>query len=381
MIVLSSAYRQASLDRPDAAAADPENRLLWKQNRRRLDFESMRDTLLAMTGALDLTQGGPAVDMFDPPFTARRTLYGLVERQNLPSVFRTFDFATPDAHAPQRYETVVPQQALFLMNSPFAIEQARTFATRQELSACTDPDARAAAMFRVAYQRDPRPEEVTLAHEFVSRTFDNGPEPPPPSPWHYGYGGVDRITGRVPEFTPFGVFADNQWRVGAAMPDPKLGFVSIGSRGGHPGRTPETAAIRRWAAPFSGVVRISGRLRHSDEHGDGVTGLVVSSQHGVLGRWTVHNGFTDMTHEQVSVSAGDTIDFVAECGANDGYDSFEWVQRVHYVETPNDPNPYRTDWETRTDFAGPLAPPPAPLGRWEQLAQVLLLSNEIMYVD
>ncbi len=381
MIVLSATYRQASLDRADGAAADPENRLLWKQNRRRLDFESMRDSLLAASGALDLAQGGPAIEMFNPPFMARRTLYGLVERQNLPSVFRSFDFATPDAHAPQRYETVVPQQALFLMNSPFVVEQARTFAARQELTACADPDARALAMFRLTYQRDPNPEEAALVRDFLARPFDNGPEPPPPSPWHYGYGGVDPITGLVHEFTPFGAFVDGQWRVSNTMPDPKLAWVSLGSRGGHPGRTRETAAVRRWVAPFDGAVRISGRLRHSDANGDGVTGSIVSSRHGILGRWAVHNSFTDMTHEHVSVRAGDAIDFVTECGPSDGYDSFEWTQRVRYVETPNDSNPYRIDWEARTDFTGPPAPPPPPLGPWEQLAQVLLLSNELMYVD
>jgi len=380
-IVRSAAYRQASLDRPDAAAADPENRLLWKQNRRRLDFESMRDSLLAMAGTLDLAQGGPALDLFSSPFPPRRTLYGLVERQNLPSVFRSFDFATPDAHAPQRYETVVPQQALFLMNSPFAIEQARAFAARPELTASSDPDARADAMLRLTFQRDPSPEEKNLVREFLARDFDKGPLPPPPSAWHYGFGGVDHITGRVTDFTPFGVFSDAQWRVSAAMPDPDLGFVALGSRGGHPGRSADTAAIRRWVAPVDGVVRISGRLRHSDPNGDGVTGLVVSSRHGVLGRWTVHNSLADMTHEQVSVASGDAIDFVAECRTGDAFDSFEWPAKIRYIETPEDAKPYRSDWETRTDFEGPPAPPPPPLGPWEQLAQVLLLSNELMYVD
>jgi len=381
MIVLSAAYRQASLDRADGYVKDPENHLLWRQNRRRLDFETTRDSLLAMAGKLDLAQGGPPVDMFSMPFTTRRTLYGLVERQNLPSVFRSFDFANPDAHAPQRFETTVPQQALFLMNSPFAVEQARAFAAREEFAGCADSDARAASMFRAAYQREPSAEETALIRDFLARTFDNGPEPPPPSAWHYGYGGVDPISGLVPNFTPFGVYSDNQWRVSTAMPDPTLAWVSISSRGGHPGRTPETAAVRRWVAPFDGVVRISGRLRHPDANGDGVTGYIVSSRHGILGRWTVHNSVTDITHEQVSVRAGDAIDFVAACGGNDGYDSFEWAAKVRYVETPDTAEPYRTDWDARADFAGPPPPPPAPLGAWEQLAQVLLLSNELMYVD
>jgi hypothetical protein len=127
-------------------------------------------------------------------------------------------------------------------------------------------------------------------------------------------------------------------------------------------------------------VRLSGRLRHGDENGDGVTGLVVSSAHGLLGEKRVHNDFRDMVFECVSVTAGDTIDFVAAPGANDGYDSFEWHMRVNY-ETVDDPSPYRLQWEARADFSGPPAAPPEPLGPWEQLAQVLLLSNEFMYVD
>ena len=98
---------------------DPENRLLWKLNRQRLDFEAMRDGMLAVAGRLDLTVGGPAVDLLKEPFVPRRTVYGFIDRQNLPGLFRTFDFASPDTHAPQRYATTVPQQALFLMNSPF----------------------------------------------------------------------------------------------------------------------------------------------------------------------------------------------------------------------------------------------------------------------
>ncbi len=381
MIVTSAAYRQSSLDRADGLAADPENRLLWKQNRRRLDFESMRDSLLTVAGKIDLTLGGPAVEMFDAPFTPRRTIYGLIERQNLPNVFRSFDFATPDAHAPQRFETVVPQQALFLMNSPFSIEQARAFADRADLVACADTADRARQMFRATYQRDPSADELALVQEFLARGFDTGPEPLPPSPWKYGYGGFDRLHARVPNFTEFPVFINGQWRISNQMPDPKLAWVSLGSRGGHPGRTPDTAAIRRWVAPFDGVVRISGRLRHGSDQGDGVVGMIVSSRFGLLGEQRVHNNVAEMVYEQVSVRAGDAIDFVTDCGGTEAFDSFEWSQRVRYVETPNDPQPYRTDWEARADFTGPPAPPPPPLGKWEQLAQVLLLSNELMYVD
>ena len=100
-------------------AIDPENRLLWRANRRRLDLESLRDSLLLAAGRLDQTIGGPSVQLTTEPFATRRAVYGFIERQNLPAFFRTFDFANPNTHTPERPQTVAPQQALFLMNSPF----------------------------------------------------------------------------------------------------------------------------------------------------------------------------------------------------------------------------------------------------------------------
>jgi hypothetical protein len=130
--MLSSAYQQTSDEQAVAAKADPENRLLWRANRRRLDFEAMRDSLLAAAGELDEKIGGRAVELMKEPFAKRRTIYGFIDRQNLPGVFRTFDFASPDTTNPQRYVTTVPQQALFMMNSPFVVERARALAKPRE---------------------------------------------------------------------------------------------------------------------------------------------------------------------------------------------------------------------------------------------------------
>src|SRR6185295_10597775 len=121
LILLSAAYRQSSDDVPAARAVDSENRLLWRANRRRLDWEAMRDSFLAVSGRLDPQIGGRAV-----PFAApRRTVYGYIDRLNIPGMLRAFDFASVDAHSPQRHQTTVPQQALFLLNSPFMVDQAR----------------------------------------------------------------------------------------------------------------------------------------------------------------------------------------------------------------------------------------------------------------
>ncbi len=167
MIMLSSTYQQASFDRPDGRRLDPENRLLWRFNRRRLDLEAMRDTLLAVSGRLDLTMGGRPVDVVDDPKTTRRTVYGLVDRQSLPAVFRAFDFASPDLSSERRPRTTIPQQALFSMNSPLVIEQARALAARTELSASKSPEARIDSLYRRVLAREPDPLEQSAALQFL----------------------------------------------------------------------------------------------------------------------------------------------------------------------------------------------------------------------
>ena len=167
LIMTSATYQQASAVSGEAYRLDPENRLLTHQNRRRLDFEAMRDSLLAVSGRLDSTAGGRPVDLFQPPFSPRRTVYGRIDRTNFTGTMRSFDVASPDQHSPQRFQTTVPQQALFLMNSPFVAEQAKALALRSEMrEAKTDRD-RATALYRLALGRSPTPDELTLAVEFA----------------------------------------------------------------------------------------------------------------------------------------------------------------------------------------------------------------------
>ncbi|MGV3533334.1 MAG: PSD1 and planctomycete cytochrome C domain-containing protein, partial [Chthoniobacteraceae bacterium] len=115
-IMLSSTYQQSSDVADEVVQKDPENRLLTRMNRRRLDFEAMRDSLLLVAGQLDPKMGGHAEQLTEPPYSKRRAVYGFIDRQNLPGTFRTFDFASPDTTSPQRYSTTVPQQALFMLN-------------------------------------------------------------------------------------------------------------------------------------------------------------------------------------------------------------------------------------------------------------------------
>jgi hypothetical protein len=173
LILLSSVYQQSSDGAYENYQRDPDNLYLSHQNRRRLDFESLRDSLLAVSGEIDLTMGGPSVDLFKQPFARRRAVYGYIDRQNLPGILRTFDFASPDTHSPQRFSTIVPQQALFLMNSNFAVEQVRKLAHRPDVEAQQDPAKQITYLYRLLYGRLPDDDELALGQRFLASADAN----------------------------------------------------------------------------------------------------------------------------------------------------------------------------------------------------------------
>ena len=182
VMLFSSAYQQTSLLSPSQAQAvqstDPEDKLLSHFSRRRLDFEAMRDSLLFVSGRLDCTGGGPAVDLASGPVSRRRTVYALINRQDLPAMFRAFDFAVPDQCVERRPRTTVPQQALFAMNSPFVMEQARALVSLPEIRTTAEPEQRVEALFGRILGRLPTEREVTSAVHFIQMAQ---PETLPPN--------------------------------------------------------------------------------------------------------------------------------------------------------------------------------------------------------
>ena len=149
--------------------------------RQRLDFEAMRDSILAVSGDLDLTIGGRPVAITEAPFSTRRTVYGFIDRQNLDGLYRTFDFAVPDATSPRRFVTTVPQQALFLMNSPFLHERARRLAAAIGHDASFDPTDDIRRLYRRVLSRLPDADELALAADFLHR--EAGPSAPRLDGW------------------------------------------------------------------------------------------------------------------------------------------------------------------------------------------------------
>jgi hypothetical protein len=386
-MMLSAAYQQSSADtNPDGRAKDPENRLLWRANPRRLDFEAMRDSLLAVSGQIDLTLGGRPIDIVVEPFVPRRSIYAYIDRQNLPGMFRTFDFASPDSTNSKRFTTSVPQQALFMLNSSFVITQARKLAARPEVVAAAEPAQRVTLLYRTVLGRTPSQEEIDLGIRFIQGEQAQPAESPTlgTTPWQYGFGEMDEATQRLASFYPLPHYTGGIWQGGAKMPDPKLVWAQLSAAGGHPGNAKQ-AVIRRWIAPRDCTVAIGGNLAHPAKEGDGVRGRLVSSREGLLASWVVHHKKAETSVSGVAVKQGDTLDFVIDPGVagNSNHDAFEWTATI--TKEPATDGVAGDDsgasWDSVADFSGPAPKPPTPLAPWEKYAQVLLESNEFAFVD
>jgi Protein of unknown function (DUF1549)/Protein of unknown function (DUF1553)/Planctomycete cytochrome C len=379
LIMLSRTYQQSSGDNPRCAQLDPENRLLWRMNRQRLDLEGLRDALLAAAGQLDTTMGGPSVEITTAPYSTRRTVYGFIDRNNLQAMYRTFDLASPDTSNAQRFMTTVPQQALFMMNSPFVHEQARHLAAR----AAVGPTAkRIQQLYRLVYGRWAAPEELQIGLRYLNNPAVQAVEPPPreEQPWQYGYGEYDGATQRVTGFQALPHWTGAMWQGGKEYPDAELAHLRLTGSGGHPGKDRRHAAIRRWIAPVDGVVTVSGTLGHASPDGDGVQAYAVSSRTGEVGHWSAKTNRVETTAERVTVRKGDTLDFIVACGENPNSDAFTWAPVIQFGSAGARAGGVK-EWSAEIDFRGPPAEPPPPLTAWERYAQILLLSNEFVFVD
>ncbi len=364
----STASRSFTAD--ESHLIDPDNRLLSGFPIRRLEFEPLRDAMLAASGELDLTMGGKAAGLVEAG-NKRRTVYAMVDRQFLPGAFRTFDFANPDIHVAVRHETTVPQQGLFFLNGTFAASRAKALARSV---ADKQPDQRVQQLHRTLFQRAATKAEVAAALRFISTAeSDSLPAPPPPreTQWRYGSGEYDETARRLKSFTPLPHFTGAAWQGAAQWPGGETGWAQLTAEGGHPGNTRGHACVRRWIAPHDGTVNISGTLKHEPEQGDGVRGFLISSRDGELKVANVHKSKVEMTATNVVVKAGDTLDFIVDIGGGLGYDQFLWAPVI---------SADGGKWEARAEFNGPL-PAPELLTAWEQYAQVLLLANEFACVD
>jgi len=394
LILNSAAWMQRSDALPgleaQALRVDPENRLLWRANRQRMDFEAMRDALLAATGELELSQGGRSVSLFDAPYSKRRSLYGYVDRQFVPGVLRVFDMANPDMHSPKRAQTTVPQQALFFMNNRFIHERSQAAAAHCD---SRNLDAGIDALYRQTLLRRPTSEERVAASEFLLTAPP--PAPPPYRPpgaetWTYGWGSLATNKQAVRKFHLLPHFNGDAWQGGEKWPDSVLGWAQLTAMGGHAGNDLDHAVIRRWTAPAAGTYRVTGELSHEHKQGDGIRAYVIQGQAGLLKDWAVHNRKQETGIAEVRLEKGEALDFVVDFGGGLAYDDFKWAPVIEVLPVAEpvqgsgsvgaEMKKPVSRWDAKECFAGPSENRLA-LGPWAQLAQVLLLSNEFLFVD
>jgi hypothetical protein len=283
-----------------------------------------------------------------------------------------FDFANPDLHIPQRAETTVPQQALFTMNHPLVLDCARSLAA---VSKRQTAEETIAAMFERTYQRMATKEEISDALKFVTRADKKKTQARLTAvDWQYGYGAFNEASKRVAGFTPLPHFTGSAWQGGAQWPDDKFGWVQLTATGGHPGNDLSHACIRRWTAPRKMTIRIESKLVHDAALGDGIRAFVVSSRAAALHAVTIHRKTVDLNVASLDVEQGETIDFVVDIGGVLNNDQYLWTATIHELAAAKG----ALSWKSHDDFPANIA---NRLTAWELLAQVLMCTNEFVFVD
>ncbi|MCY2949803.1 MAG: DUF1549 and DUF1553 domain-containing protein [Planctomycetota bacterium] len=361
-ILTSATYRQSSTRRPELEERDPDNRLLARQNVRRIDWETLRDRLLQSAGRLDNRRGGPPEPVLAWPHSNRRTIYTYVERQNAPGAPRAFDVASPDTSTPRRHETLTAAQGLFLLNSPFVIEQAVELAKRAESD--NEP---VNALFRMAWGRAATERERAEGVVFLkgSTQANSGT----PSLWSCGQATLR--DGAVTEFVPLSHFTGSAWQATALLPAPKTGKMHLTASGGHPASDASMVVVRRFTSPADMTVSVSGVLEHPDYRGDGVSASVVGPDGRVIVSWSAKQRAIATIAGPIRLLKGQSLDCVVAPGKDPGYDTFLWSPVLIDQATGK---PY----DSAREFDGAPVPAITPMA---QLAQALLLGHPFHFVE
>ena len=174
-IVMSRTYRLSSTGETTGWVSDPENRLIWRANRKRLTAEAIRDSILSVSGQLSMQQGGPTIRKFSQydwgyEFnTIRRSVYVPLFRNTLLEVMEAFDVANPNVVSGRRSETILPTQALYLMNSPFVNAEAERAGERIIRSGVSDAE-RVRLVYRLALGREPSAVEADVVMKFIEES-------------------------------------------------------------------------------------------------------------------------------------------------------------------------------------------------------------------
>jgi hypothetical protein len=169
-IMLSAVYQLGTERDPMNMQKDPDNRLRWRTAPHRLDVEAYRDSLLAVSGRLDQTMGGPTTDL-NSAQNQRRTVFARISRHELNGLLRLFDFPDANITSESRTETTVPQQQLFVLNSQFFVNQAKGLAERLQREE-SDDAARIRRAYLILYGRPAKDIEQQIGLRYLTAPDD-----------------------------------------------------------------------------------------------------------------------------------------------------------------------------------------------------------------
>ena len=347
-IITSETFQRSSQTTPELREKDPSNIYHARANRQRKDLEAWRDSALQVSGRLVRKMGGKPFNLDQPPYEGRRTIYAKTRRGFLPSVMRAFDFPGSEEALMKRTTTTTPTQALYLMNSPFLLGEARAIAKQT---------SSIKAIYRTILQRDPTTIEIDSTEAWLGRAQSSRTS----GAWDYGYLQKGSLL-----FKPLPHFEKGRWRGTQELPDQTLGWLNWTSNGGHP-ETDKHATLK-WTAIESGKVNITGSFVAPSKKGNGLIARIMKPDGEILGEWTLNPTEGVPTKlKGIEVKEGDELWFVADSRDDVAFDSFRWAPKI------SDLKGLISDAEN--DFSGPGLAPQA------QLAQTLLLSNEFFYID
>ena len=379
LMLTSRAFRLAAEGPAANDAIDQANQWHWKWNRRRADFEAMRDRLLFTAGALDGgSLGGRSITLESEAADQRRSVYAFVDRYALPTTFVSFDLPHPDHHSPKRAETTVPQQALWFLNGPLILRQAARLAADPELAAISAPRERVAWLFRRIYQRDPGERELAIILDWLAALDPADYQPRLSGVWEIRHAPDEG--GAWGDPLPFPMFADGVWKTGPDIAQAPIRWLHAGAEGGH--AAAGHALILRWRALGSGEARISGTLRRTQKDGLDLEWALTGPGGGAWPNGSLRaNGRATVEGPWTKIRAGEVMDFVLRAPHGDACGGFSWDFQVEGREAA-DAKPVEIG-NLRHQFPTSDGPPPVPSSGdpWADLIQALWASNEFHFID
>ena len=379
LLLTSQAFRLAADGPAENNARDEANTRFWKWNRHRLDFETMRDHLLATAGSLDTrATGGRSMKIDDSGSDARRSVYAFIDRYALPGVFVSFDLPHPDHLSAARGQTTVPQQALYFLNSPLLLRRSAALASDSAFKGLPDDTARVAWLYRRLYQRDPSQAETQTILQWLAGTSPADYRPKLGGTWEIRH--ADDSPNLPLDAREFPLFANDVWKTGPDPATAPIRWLNAGASGGHV--SAGHAMILRWRANGSGEVKMTGHLKRTQKEGNVLAWRIDGKGRDILaGAKFPPETETNVASPWVSVKEGDTLDLVLLAPEGDSCGGIAWTLKIMGRETPG--AKAVEIGNLNRQFPRPGTAPEAVIVQdpWADVIQMLWSSNEFNFID